>query len=288
MTPRWKRWLILSPYARLVILVALTVTGDVLLLLGARAAGMSVNSHKPLQHPFIALAGEIVPLAAYFIVVRLIERRHAVELSARAIPTLGLPGLITGMGLMSAVVGILWLVGSYHVTGIRTDVSWVTQIGILGVASGVAEEVIFRGGLFRLIEEGAGTWWALAVSSAMFGLGHVFNPGASIVDSAAIAVESGVLLGLVYTVTRSLWPCIGLHIGWNSMEGTVFGVPDSGHSVAGWLISHTTGPAWLSGGRFGVEASVVALGLSGALSLVLLWLALRRRSIVRPSWRRAG
>ena len=283
-SPRWKRWLIFSPYARLVILVACVAIGDSLLLLCAHAAGLNVDTGTPLEHPYIILGSQLIPVVAYVIVVRLIERRRAVELSVRAIPTLGIAGLAAGAGLMSAVVGILWLVGSYHVIGIRAHVSWVTQVIIFGMAAGISEEVLFRGGLFRLIEEGAGTWWALGVSSAFFGIAHIFNPGASIIAAAAIAIEAGLLLGLVYHVTRSLWPGIGMHIAWNVMEGTVFGVPVSGGSAAGWLISRRTGPTWLSGGAFGVEASVVALALCAACSLALLCLALRDRSIVRPSW----
>lgn len=286
-TPPWMRRLIYSPYARLVILVALVALGDSLLLLGVHAAGLRIDLRQPLQHPGVTLGMQLMPVLAYLIVVGLIERRRAIELSPRVIPTLGLAGLGTGIALMSAVVGILWLAGSYHVAGTRTDVAWVPQILIFGVAAGISEEVLFRGGLFRLIEQGAGTWWALIVSSLFFGLAHLFNAGASIVDSAAIAVEAGLLLGLVYQITGSLWPGIGMHIAWNTMEGTVFGVPVSSEHASGWLISHRTGPVWLTGGSFGVEASAVALALCGACSVALLWLAVRNRTIVRPSWRHA-
>ena len=284
--PRWKRWLIFSPYARLVIYIALVALADLLLLGAVHAAGSKIDLQQPLQHPYIVLGTQLNAVLAYLILVRLVERRRAGELAIRAIPTLGIAGLGAGIGLMSAVVGVLWLFGSYHVTGSRTDVPWVTEFLIFGLGAGISEEVIFRGGLFRLFEEGAGTGWALAVSSLFFGIGHVFNPGASTIDSVAIAVEAGLLLGLVYHVTGSLWPGIGMHIAWNTMESMVFGVPVSGMSASGWLISHRTGPVWLTGGAFGVEASAVALALCGACSLGLLWLAWLKGSIVRPSWRR--
>ena len=97
----------------------------------------------------------------------------------------------------------------------------------------------------------------------------------------AIAIEAGVLLALLYRVTRSLWPCIGLHAAWNVLQGTVFGIPASGTQAHGWLIYSRTGPDWLSGGVFGAEASVVAL-----LTCFMLGIALRRGSIVGPAWRR--
>src|SRR2546423_160937 len=60
------------------------------------------------------------------------------------------------------------------------------------------EELLFRGILFRWIEEFAGSWAALAITSALFGLAHIFNANATWVSSLAIMVEAGVLLGGAY------------------------------------------------------------------------------------------
>lgn len=90
---------------------------------------------------------------------------------------------------------------------------------------------------------------------------------------------------MLYHVTRSLTLCMGVHGAWNFMQGTVYGIPVSGTTADGWLVSTRTGPDWLSGGVFGAEASVVALGLCSLATLALIVLALRRRSILpmRPS-----
>jgi uncharacterized protein len=138
--------------------------------------------------------------------------------------------------------------------------------------------------IFRIVEEGLGTWWALLISALFFGGAHIFNPGATLWSSAAIAIEAGLLLAMIYHVTRSLWACIGLHAGWNIMQGTVYGIPVSGGASKGWLISNRTGPDWLSGGVFGAEASVVALLACSLVTLALLVVALRRSSIVPPRW----
>ena len=65
--------------------------------------------------------------------------------------------------------------------------------------------------LFRIVEEGLGTWWALAISALLFGAIHIANPGATLWSSAAIAIEAGLLFGLLYHVTRSLPLCMGVH-----------------------------------------------------------------------------
>jgi membrane protease YdiL (CAAX protease family) len=178
------------------------------------------------------------------------------------------------------VVGVLWLLGVYHVTGTNAHVDWLPQILVAGIGAGIGEEIIARGVLFRIVEEGLGTWFALAISALFFGGAHIFNPGATLWSSAAIAIEAGIMLGLLYHVTRSLWACIGLHAAWNVMQGTIYGIPVSGGAVDGWLVSNRTGPVWLSGGVFGAEASVVALAVCSLLSLTLLAVALRGGSIV--------
>lgn len=285
-TPRWRRWFFYSPYARLVILLAIVAVVDFLILKGLALFGTHFDRSKPLVHPFIALCITLVPLFAYVIVVRLIERRRISELSLGALPSAGVAGLGLGCTLMSMTVGILWLTGSYHVTGFNPDVNWLPGLLLFGLGAGIGEEILFRGGLFRLLEEGLGTWWALIASALFFGLAHIANPGASVADSAAIATEAGLLLGLAYIATRSLWFCIGLHMAWNVMEGLVFGIPVSGNAGAGLLVSQRTGPAWLSGGQFGAEGSIIALAVCLAASLLLLRLARKRGAIIPPSWQR--
>jgi membrane protease YdiL (CAAX protease family) len=146
------------------------------------------------------------------------------------------------------------------------------------------EEILFRGILFRWIEEFAGSWAALAITSALFGLAHILNPNATWFSSLAIAVEAGLLLGGAYMLTRSLWLPIGLHAAWNFTQGEIFGVPVSGGAVHGLLKSRLTGPALLSGGGFGLEASLIALVIATAAGICFIWLAVRRGEVIGPSW----
>lgn len=91
-----------------------------------------------------------------------------------------------------------------------------------GLGAGIGEEILFRGVLFRIVEEGLGTWAALLVSALFFGAVHLGNPGATLWSSATIAIEAGLLFGLLYHVTRSLYLCMGVHAAWNFMQGTVY------------------------------------------------------------------
>ncbi|MFC5743926.1 CPBP family intramembrane glutamic endopeptidase [Dyella tabacisoli] len=279
-----QRWLVFSPLARIITFTAMMIalsfpTHMIVAGLGWTKAG------TPVQHALGTLSLQLVPvLIAYLVLVRLIERRPMCELALRSIPTFGIAGLVSGAVLFSVVVAVLWLLGSYHVTGTRADVAWLPAVLVAGIGAGIGEEVVTRGVLFRITEEGLGTWSALAISAVFFGAMHIFNPGATVWSSVAIAIEAGLLLALIYHVTRSLWACIGLHAAWNIMQGTVYGIPVSGGAAEGWLISNRTGPDWLSGGLFGAEASVVALLTCSIVTLALLIVAFRRKSIVAPAW----
>ena len=281
----WPRWLVFSPAARIAFFVIMLLAlgypvGHVVVLLG-----WTLKSASPLQHALATLAMQLLPsLIGYLLLAKLIEQRQPRELLPHTRPLLA--GLAIGAGLISLVVGMLWLAGSYHVLGTQHPANWFAAVLVVGVGAGIGEEIITRGALFRIIEEGLGTWWALAISAAFFGAAHIFNPGATWWSSTAIAIEAGVLLALLYHVTRSLWTCIGMHAAWNVMQGTFYGIPVSGTDAQGWLISSRSGPDWLSGGLFGAEASVVALLVCSSVSVLLLRTAWRRRSIVPPSWRR--
>jgi membrane protease YdiL (CAAX protease family) len=285
--PAWQRWLVFSPVARIGFFAATLLLLWFAVYTTLPTFGWTAKTASPLQHALATLCLQLLPaLASYLLLVKLIERRQPHELSLRSLVTFGAAGLLAGAALFSTVVGMLWLLGSYHVVGVNPQVHWLPAVLVAGVGAGIGEELITRGVLFRILEEGLGSWWALAISALIFGAAHTANPGATLWSSLAIAIEAGVLLGLLYHVTRSLWACIGLHAAWNVMQGTVYGIPVSGIPANGWLLSTRSGPSWLSGGGFGAEASVIALALCSLCSLALLLVALHRGSLVPPCWRR--
>jgi len=283
----WQRWTIFSPFARIVFFTALYLALFALASSAIGHMGFFGAGTTRFSHAWGNLIVQVLAtVAAYTVLVKAIERRPMREFALRDMLTLLPAGLLLGALLFGTVVLVLWLAGSYHVVGTDPNVDWLPGVLSAGIAAGIGEEIITRGALFRIVEEGLGTWWALAISALFFGAAHIFNPGATVWSSLAIAIEAGVLLALLYHVTRSLWPCIGLHAAWNVMQGTVFGIPVSGTDAKGWLVSQRTGPDWLSGGVFGAEASVVALIVCSACSALLLIVALRRGTIVPPAWRR--
>lgn len=244
-------------------------------------------SHGRLPQVGEVAVGALAIAAAYFGASRYIERRRPPELNPNGRAREFASGLAIGIGLFSAVMGVLWILRVYR------PVSWGTLSGLgtgalVALGEAVIEEIIFRAYLFRLLSLAMGTWVAVLATSALFGAAHAFNPGATFFSSIAIAVEAGVILAGAYAMTGRLWMPVGLHMGWNFAEGTIFGMSVSGGALAPSLSRGTLGGApILTGASFGPEASIVAVLLCFAVGVVLLWRTVRLGRIQPPMWKLA-
>lgn len=227
----------------------------------------------------------IALLVTYLAGVRWIERRYPSELLDRAGFKEFAAGLALGFTLFTTLMLLLWIFGLYHPSG-WGSVAPLAGGFLFALLTAIVEEILVRGLLFRLSEKLLGTWGALALTSILFGALHFFNPGATVGSSIAIVLEAGVLLAAAYALTRRLWLPIGLHLGWNFTEGSVFGMSVSGLKLKGSLITGTLrGPALLTGGAFGPEASIVAVVICLATALLLLVRAVRLGRIEPPVWK---
>ncbi len=275
--------------------LTLIVIGIVLYIIAQIAAGMfrfaltremdptRLFQGNPLDLPYgIAAAG--LSVLGYWLLKK-IEGEPMVEFASWKWSRELSGGLIIGAGLMAIVTAFVWIMGHYRITG-WGDAGLGGLAAMLGLAisSGVGEEILFRGVLFRLTEKLLGSWFALALSAGIFGFLHIGNANATWFSSLAIAVEAGILLGAIYMLTRRLWAAIGLHAAWNFVQGYVFGIPVSGHETPSLVTNSITGSDWMTGGAFGLEASVPALIVATAAGLAILRLAIQRGQLKHPIW----
>lgn len=234
--------------------------------------------------PVILVVATMVAIVMYKLVVSLLGEQPRDELPFDSRARDGLRGTFYAALLMSIIVGIVALLGGYDIVGMGGSTSWPMLLFGAGLQAAFVEEIIARGIIFRFLEEFGGSWFALAVSSGIFGFAHAMNENATTFSSLAIALEAGVLLGGAYMLTRNLWLAIGLHFGWNVTQGYLWDVPVSGAAVDGLVEAQARGPELISGGAFGVEASIVALVLATGIGAWVVYLAVRRGNVVRPWW----
>lgn len=281
--PKPALWLRIAqfPVTRLILL------GGILFLMMGFSNGLMMKfKTTPLTSIVVAAGMVTLGLAVYVGFVRLIERRRASELVLTGMGReLGI-GMSIGAGLYTLCVSILIIFGIYRIEGLNP---WAFMLPAVAMAlsSGIFEELLFRGVLFRIVEESLGSWISLVVSSLVFGFMHLVNPAGTVIGALFISIEAGVLLGAAFVVTRRLWVSIGLHIGWNYTQSGVFsGIVSGGVKQPGLIKSTIEGPDVLTGGSFGLESSLIAFLLCTITGVLLVIMAVRRGNIVPPFWQR--
>ena len=249
------------------------------------AAGQIFIMSLPLSRLWrsIAAVGFTLPVAcgAYYVLVHFIERRKMTEMSPSGAVREIIQGIVIGGLFFGSIIAILALTGAYKVLGTN---HWSVLLPpfFFAISAAVFEEILFRGVLFRGIERSLGSWMALVISAVIFGGLHLMNKDATIVGVIGIMLQTGITMGAAFMLTRRLWLPIGIHFAGNFTQAGIFGSAVSGNGAEqGILRSTITGPDWLTGGAFGIEASIVTIALGLALGILLIWRAYKRGNIIR-------
>lgn len=93
--------------------------------------------------------------------------------------------------------------------GTRSETSLVLVLLLTLVAAPLGEEALFRGVIYPLLRRRVGVLAPMTVTALSFAVVH------SNVVQLGSALPLAVLLAVVYERTRSLWPCILIHLGFN-------------------------------------------------------------------------
>lgn len=235
----------------------------------------------------VGVGTAVLAVLVYGWLVRRTERRVPAEVAGTGAAARLARGVLIGVGMFAAVIVNIALLGGYHVHGLGSVTGAVGLFGFMAAAA-VTEELLFRGVLFRIIEERTGTWVALLLTGLAFGAMHLINPDASLWGAIAIAIEAGFMLAACYAATRNLWVPIGLHFGWNFALGGIFSAVVSGNGRSEGLLDATTsGSTLVTGGEFGPEGSLYTVAAGLALTVVFMWLAHRRGHVVQRRRRSA-
>jgi len=198
--------------------------------------------------------------------------------AARSVAT----GLAVAAAGMLTATGLMALAGAAHVDGIGFDPRVLVLGAVVFTLSAYVEELLFRvlmlGGLVRLTGR---PWLALTVMALTVGAFHLATTAHTTLISVVSSTLGGVMYGVAFLRTGTLWLGLGVHIGWNWIQGTVLGFTVSGtDDYSGAVLQlHTSGADWLGGGAYGPEGSVLSL----VARLVIIGLIVAVTAPGRPS-----
>jgi uncharacterized protein len=160
--------------------------------------------------------------------------------------------------------------GTLALTGtdlLKYAILWAIAFALVGMF----EEFLFRGYAQFTLASGVGFWSAAVVLSAVFGAGHLSNPGEGWVGALSVFLF-GMFACFTLRRTGNLWFAIGLHASGDYAETFIFSVPDSGILATGHLLNSSLhGPRWLAGGSIGPEGSLMCFVVFAIAFPVFHW-----------------
>jgi membrane protease YdiL (CAAX protease family) len=169
-------------------------------------------------------------------------------------------GALLGFLEISLLVGVIYAFRAYSFGPLALHgpqiIRWAVLWALCLTFVGLFEEFLFRGYSLFTLSSGVGFWPAAIVLSLLFARVHWDNSGESRVGVAGVFVV-GLLWCFTVRRTGSLWLAVGMHAAFDFGETFLYSVPDSGMVLPGHLSDATLhGPAWLTGGSVGPEASI--------------------------------
>lgn len=185
-------------------------------------------------------------------------------------------GSLVGFVSLALAVGI-----AAAANGLNFSINDASQLAIgrsmlrsatLLLVAALAEEALFRGYGLQTLSRAKLAALGVLITSLAFSFVHLSNPNVVPTVTFANTLLAGVWLAVAYLRTRSLWLPLGVHWAWNWALGWFFGVPISGINLVSHPLLKATdaGPAWLTGGNYGIEGGL-ACTVALVISTVFLW-----------------
>ncbi len=185
-------------------------------------------------------------------------------------------GALAGIVMAGAVAAVMYLLGGMRIHGLATAGSALplSALAWLGanLCVGVAEEFWFRSYFLQALWKSLGFWPASIVIALLFAADHYFFKTGENVWDVITLVSLSLLMCYSVLRTGTLWFAVGFHIAFDYMQLFVIGTPNGARLPQGRLLDASfDGPAWLSGGVLGTEASFLMYPMIALLWLYIWW-----------------
>jgi membrane protease YdiL (CAAX protease family) len=229
---------------------------------------------------FVEIGGTVVTLAALVFMAFVIDKRGAGTLGFNATRFFDLvTGTVLGAAIFAAPVALLVAMGAAKVepdlSGFSANALAISLV--LCLFNVITQELLVRSYIFQELWTKYGAAIAIGVTTAIFLALHAapISQGQAGLIAAANILVASVMLGLAYVRTNALWLPIGIHLGWNALQGPVLGINVTGQDIGlgYWRVFTFDGDPLLTGGAMGVEGGLVGLvgPLLGLIAVALIW-----------------
>jgi uncharacterized protein len=239
-------------------------------------------------HLSSGLTAANVALAAFRnLVVALICTSAFALYESRRVDSYGLPvdrtfdrqtfeGAAAGVVVAGAVALGMILLGGIEIKGlaVKGSVLALSALAWLGATAsvGLAEEFWFRSYLQQTLWKSIGFWPAAILIALIFAAEHYFFKEGENVWDVITLVSLSLLLSYSMLRTGMLWFAVGFHFAFDFMQLFVIGTPNGARFPVGRLLeARFNGPAWLTGGVLGTEASFLMYPAIALLWLYVWW-----------------
>lgn len=233
------------------------------------------------------LAGILYPIFAYLCVKLLCAKVLHLSLEECKLPKFSLKPIwcIAAVVMPCLVSGILLLTkGHWENNSVDTLMAWELITGAVffyGIGTGIVEEMIFRGVIMSTLEQRWNKTVAIVAPSVLFGLIHIVGRDLDFLSIIQLIIAGsivGILFSLVTYESGNVWNAALIHAVWNMIIiGGILTIGDtpSEYSIYNYVLESDS--FLITGGDFGIEASVVAILAYAIFIGVAVWLMKKKK-----------
>ena len=181
-------------------------------------------------------------------------------------------GVAAGVIMAGAVALGMMMLGAMQIRGLAGSGRALLLSAIAWFGANIAEEFWFRSYLQQTLWESIRFWPASTVIALIFAAEHYFFKEGENVWDVITLVSLSLLMSYSILRTGTLWFAVGFHFAFDYMQLFVIGTPNGARAPVGRLLdAHFNGPAWLTGGALGTEASFLMYPAIALLWLYVWW-----------------
>lgn len=157
----------------------------------------------------------------------------------------------------------------------------VDAVVFYGLAAGIAEELVFRGIIMTALERRWNKYIAIIIPSVVFALSHIIGAELDFMSIVQLLI-AGTLVGCMFCLityeSGTVWNSVIIHVLWNIIIiGGIMhiGVKPNEYFLFNYVLDNKS--FMITGGDFGIEASIVSIIGYSIVSVLAIFLMRKRK-----------